>query len=106
MIAMCFLFTPTFNLFFVINAHYFGERAGKPYHDRFGAFGIRAYSDTTELTQSGKAMCEVRRQGGFLLLFFTPKCAHCLPDRALQNMGAIAPIVELARPHSVPVRGC
>ena len=104
-IALCFLFFPVFAVYPAVQAHFFGDRAKKPFNYQFGPFGVRAYSDTSELTQSWKAISKVKRRGGFLLLFFTPKCAHCLPYSTLEELGAVEPIVQLAREHGVPVYG-
>ncbi|UHQ24308.1 YcxB family protein [Lysobacter sp. 5GHs7-4] len=88
-----------------IAVHCFGAHKRRTYQYDFGDFGLRAHSDTEEWTQSWKAITLVKRQGGFLLLFFSSRCAHCLPARQLQQHNALQPILSLARAHGVNVRG-
>lgn len=88
-----------------IAMHCFGAHKGRTYQYSFGDFGLRAHSDTEEWTQSWKAITLVKRQGGFLLLFFSSRCAHCLPSAQLQHQNALQPILSLARAQGVRVRG-
>ena len=86
---------------FAIAVHFFGMHKDRTYQYHFGDFGLRACSDVEEWTQSWKAITRVKRQGGFLLLFFSRSRAHCLPSRQLQQQGALEPILSLARAHGV-----
>jgi hypothetical protein len=104
-IVLFFAFTPVFLAVHAVKTHFFSERKGKPYNYEFGDSGMRASSDTTQLTQSWQAISKIKRQGGFLLLFFSPRCAHCLPYRQLSELGTIEPILSLAREHDVRVYG-
>jgi hypothetical protein len=105
LILLCLLFTPLLLTYYALKAHFFGERKDKPFNYQFGDFGLRAFSDTEELTQSWKAISKVKRQGGFLLLFFSARCAHCLPYRQLSELGAVDSIVAMAHAHGVRVYG-
>lgn len=104
-IAAAVCFPLSLQLFFAIAVHCFGAHKGRTYQYGFGDFGLRAHSDTEEWTQSWKAITRVKRQGGFLLLFFSSNRAHCLPARQLQQRNALEPILSLARAHGVSVRG-
>lgn len=103
--VVCVLFQPLLLTYYALKAHFFGERKNSPFNYQFGDFGLRAYSETEEWTQSWKAISKVKRQGGFLLLFFSPRCAHCLPYRQLSALGAADQIATLARLHGVRVYG-
>lgn len=81
--------------------HFSRTHKGRIYRYRFGDFGLRALSETEEWTQSWKAILQVKQQGGFLLLFFSRNCAHCLPSRQVRE--ALGPILSLARAHGVRV---
>ena len=104
-IAAAMSFPLLLQAFFAIAVHFFGAHKGRSYQYHFGDFGLRAYSDTEEWTQSWKAITQAKCQGGFLLLFFSRGRAHCLPARQLQQQGALEPILSLARAHGVRVRG-
>ena len=104
-IAAAMSFPLLLQAFFAIAVHFFGAHKGRTYQYHFGDFGLRAYSDTEEWTQSWKAITQAKCQGGFLLLFFSRGRAHCLPARQLQQQGALEPILSLARAHGVRVRG-
>ncbi len=105
LIVICLFFTPFLITYNALMAHFFGEQKNTLFNYQFGDFGLRAFSDTEELTQSWKAISKVKRQGGFLLVFFSSRCAHCLPYRQLSELGAVEPIVTLARNHGVRVNG-
>lgn len=105
LIVLCFGFSPFLLTYYAVKAHFFGEQKGKPFNYEFGEFGVRAFSDTTELTQSWRATSKVKLQSGFLLLFFSPRCAHCLPYRQLSELDAVEPIISMARAHGVRVYG-
>ncbi len=105
LIALCLLFLPILLTYNALKVHFFGEHKDRPFSYQFGDFGLRAFNDAEELTQSWKAISKVKRQGGFLLLFFSSRCAHCLPYRQLSELGAIEPIVDIARAHGVRVYG-
>jgi hypothetical protein len=105
LIALCLLFIPLRFTYAALRAHFFGAHKNRPFNYQFGDFGLRAYNETEELTQSWKAISKVKLQGGFLMLFVSPRYAHCLPYRQLSELGAADQVAALARAHGVRVHG-
>jgi len=49
------------------------------------ATGVRSKSAHIEMLQDWTVFRSVRRRSGFLMLFFTKQCAHCIPLRWLDS---------------------
>jgi hypothetical protein len=56
------------------------------------AEGVRSRSAHTEVTQDWSVIRSVRVRSGFLMLFFTKQCAHCIPLRWISDaqIGSVA----------------
>jgi len=105
LIALSLLYLPLAILFRAWQGHRATRARQHLCRYEFGDFGVRTKSETSEWVQSWKAILKVKKQGGFLLLFFTRDCAHCLPYAQLESANLVAPLVDLARAHDVPVHG-
>ena len=63
--------------------------------------GVRSKSAHTEVMQDWTVFKFVRVRGGFLMLFFTKQCAHCIPLRWLDS-AQLKEVGSLARDARVP----
>ncbi len=102
--ALLLVFHPSMLTYHALKTHFLGKHKNQPFNSQFGDFGIRTLGDTVEITHSWKGISRIKRQGGVLLLFFSPGVAHCLPYRQLSDLGAPEKIADLARAHGVCVR--
>lgn len=71
-------------------------RANGPHRYRFDREGLCITTPNTEVKLRWAAIPRVRERAGFLLVYFHPHAAHCLPLRTLTRGEADA-IVRLAR---------
>lgn len=67
----------------------------------FSSEGVRSRSAHAEIRQDWSLIRSVRVRSGFLMLFFTRQCAHCIPLRHLSS-GKLGQIASLARAAQVP----
>jgi hypothetical protein len=100
----CFLFTPLMIVIGATSAH-FNKRLREPFTYTFNDTGIHVSAVTYEYTHKWAAISRVKRLGGFLMFFFSPGCAHCMPLHAVNAAQALKPLVGLARKHGVPADG-
>ena len=91
----CFAFVPFMILWNAFRAHRANRNKG-PYHYRFDSLGIHVTTATSELTHRWPAIMRTRKTRRMFYLYFTRRCAHCVPLRALPTGGATEEIEQLA----------
>ncbi|BAV96215.1 MULTISPECIES: YcxB family protein [Bacteria] len=85
---------------------YFGHRQSRePFVYLFDADGVHVSATTYEYTHKWPAIFKVKRSAGFLMFFFSPGCAHCIPLRAIADRATQADLVAMAAAHGADVRG-
>jgi hypothetical protein len=99
LVSSCFGFVPSMFLWNAYRTHR-ASRAKGPY--RFNAAGVHVSTRTTQLTHLWPGILRVRERRGILFLYFTKRCAHCVPLRALTTPGASAAIHQFAVAGGVP----
>jgi hypothetical protein len=99
--AACFAFVPCMFLWNAYRAQR-ASRAKGPYVYRFNNAGVHVSTRTIQLTLLWPAILRVRERRGMLFLYFTKRCAHCVPIRALPAPQALAEIYQFAIAGGVP----
>ncbi|HEY5852364.1 MAG TPA: YcxB family protein [Lysobacter sp.] len=97
----CALFAPSMAIIGAISAH-FNKRNRERFTYTFNDIGIHVSADSYEYTHKWVAISRVKRLGGFLMIFFSPGCAHCMPLHAVHAAEAFEPLLKLAAEHGVP----
>jgi hypothetical protein len=99
--AGCFGFVPCMLLWNTYRAHR-ANRAKGPYLYRFNTAGVHVSTPTSQLTHYWPAILRVRERRGILFLYFSKRCAHCVPLRALPAPEASTAIYQFAVAGGVP----
>jgi hypothetical protein len=102
-VLACFMFTPVFLVFGVTVNHRFNKSMREPFTYSFDTDGIHVAATTYEFTHKWAAISRVKIFGGFLMFFFTPGNAHCIPLGAVQQSGTLTPLLQLASAQGVKV---
>ena len=100
----CILFMPLMVTIGAVSAH-FNKRFREPFIYTFNERGVHVSAVTYEYTHKWAAISHVKPLGGFLMFFFSPGCAHCMPLHAVNAARAFEPLVNLAREHGVSANG-
>lgn len=103
-IVLALLFMPIMVLFGTAMTHFFNRQAREPFTYTFDADGIHVSAVTYEYTHKWPAIFKVKRKFGFLLFFFSPGMAHCLPLRDIPDPALQAALVSMAAAHGADVR--
>lgn len=103
-LAACFSFTPVFAVVIVLMGHFGTKAARDPFTYRFDENGIHVKAATHEFTHRWSGIRKITRFGGFLMLFYSPGLAHCLPLKWL-SAAELQGIVALATAQGVKVKG-
>jgi len=97
----CFAFVPVMILWNTFRAQRAARKKG-PYHYRFDSLGVHVTTQISELTHRWPAILRVRKTRKMLYLYFTKRCAHCVPLRVLPTSDAPGEIQRLAAAGGVP----
>jgi hypothetical protein len=100
----CILFAPVMVVIDAVRTH-LNMRSREPFTYTFNDTGIHISAVTYEYTHRWTAISRVRVLGGFLMFFFSPGCAHCMPMRDVIAAGALEPLLKLAETNGVSVAG-
>jgi hypothetical protein len=100
-VLFAFGFAPIMAVLNALAVHY-NKRFRGPFIYTFSAEGIHAESVTYAYTHRWAAISRVKTLGGFLMFFFAPGAAHCLPLKRLQPAEK-AELIRMAREHGVAV---
>jgi len=99
----CFMFTPSFVVLGVAITYYLNKAAREPFTYKFDAGGVHISTATYEFTHKWSAISQVKRFGGFLMFFFSPGQAHCIPIGVVQRSGELEQLLQLAQENDVEV---
>jgi len=103
LLAIGLLFYPLV-LTIAVLATYFGNpQAREPFTYTFDDRGIHVSAESYEFTHRWSAISRITCCGGFLLLFFSPNCAHTIPVRFVEQAGMIGPLRALAKDNGVAI---
>jgi len=97
----CFAFVPCMVLWNTYRAQR-ADRTKGPYHYCFDAEGVHVTTPISALTHRWPAILRARKTKGMLYLYFTKRCAHCIPLRVLPTSSAAQEIEQLAAAGGVP----
>ena len=100
-LGACLLVTPLFTVLAVVVTYFSAPHAREPFKYSFDDDGIHVQSRRYAFTHKWEAILRVKRAGGFILFFFGPGVAHCLPVAAVQDARAEEALFALARRHGV-----
>lgn len=98
------LFMPLLTVISAVSVH-FNKVSREPFTYTFDSTGIHVSAVTYEYTHKWAAISHVKLLGGFLMFFFSPGRAHCMPLHAVNAAGVFRPLVNLAKEHGVSVVG-
>ena len=104
-VVLAILFVPAMVLLGAALTHFFHRQSREPFTYVFDGEGIHVSATTYEYTHKWPAIFKVRRTWGFLMFYFSPGCAHCIPLRSIPDRGLQAQLVEMAASHGADVRG-
>jgi hypothetical protein len=68
----------------------FNPVAREPFRYVIDDQGIHVFAKSIDYTHRWSVISQAKRSAGFLMLFFKPGCAHCLPLKALEASGQLA----------------
>ena len=100
----CILFMPLMTVISVLSVH-FNKVSREPFTYSFNETGIHVSAVTYDYTHKWAAISHVKLLGGFLMFFFSPGRAHCIPLHAVRDAGVFETLVNLANAHGVSVAG-
>ena len=100
-LVLCLLFHPAMVVTGVAAAHFGNKHVREPFTYSFNDSGIHVSAATYEYTHRWPAISRVEQIGGYLMFFFSPGCAHCIPVEAARSAGVLEPLVAMARAHGV-----
>ncbi len=103
-VMMCLLFTPFLITVIALATHYGNKIAREPFTYRIDDGGIHVTSASLEFTHRWSTIQKVQPVAGYLMLFFGPGQAHCLPLEWL-SADDISTIVALAGAQGVTAKG-
>jgi len=104
LIALAFAFAPAVVLIGTAMTHYFHRQSREPFTYTFDGDGIHVAAVTYDFTHKWPAIFKVRRNRWFLMFFFSPGCAHCIPFRAVPDPAVQAALVAMAAAQGADVR--
>ncbi|MEH6419925.1 YcxB family protein [Pseudomonas sp. CGJS7] len=103
-LLVCLLFVPVMVLLGAATTHYMNKQAREPFTYTFDADGIRAVGVTYEYAHKWPAIFQVKRRSGFLMFFFAPACAHCIPLRTIPDPDLQASLIAMAAANGADTR--
>ncbi|WP_394539739.1 YcxB family protein [Lysobacter enzymogenes] len=103
-IVLVFAFVPAMVLLGTAMTHYFHRQSREPFAYTFDGEGIHVAAVTYDFTHKWPAIFKVKRRRWFLMFFFSPGCAHCIPFRAIPDSAVQAALVAMAAAHGADVR--
>jgi hypothetical protein len=98
-LLVCLLITPLFTVIAVAIPYVSSPMMREPFTYSFDDSGIHVHAGTYNYTHKWHAISQVKRAGGFMLFFFGPGTAHCLPLAAIRRANAEESLLDLARKH-------
>lgn len=105
LVVVCLLFTPLVVLVTAVATHFTNKQLREPFTYSFNSGGIHVSAASYELMHRWSAISRVKQLGGFLMFFFSPGCAHCIPLRVVNSAGILQPLLTLARDNGASVDG-
>jgi len=105
LVAFCFALMPLVLAISAIGALIVGGRMREPLNYAFDGAGIHVWTSAFQHSQDWSQVVRMKRTGGFLLFFVSPRQAHAIPLRALPSAQAEAALIALARAHGVGAAG-
>jgi hypothetical protein len=97
LIAICLLFYPAVLVASTTISHFCSRHLREPFTYTFNDSGIHVSAISYEYTHRWSTISHVKPFAGFLMFFFSPGCAHCIPLKVVQSAGALGPLLALAR---------
>lgn len=104
-IVLCFAFVPGVLMLGAAATHYLHKQSREPFTYEFDSDGIRAVGATYEYAHKWPAIFQVKRRAGFLMFFFSPGCAHCIPLRSIPDPADQASLVAMAASKRADISG-
>lgn len=104
-VAGSLLFYPAMVVLGTTAAHYGNRHMREPFTYSFDDSGIHVSARSYEYTHRWSTISRVRKSGGFLMFFFSPGCAHCIPLRAVESTETLGALVALAKRRGASVDG-
>lgn len=103
--VLCLAFVPVMLMLGAAITHYSHKQSREPFTYVFDADGIRAVGVTYEFAHKWPAIFQVKRRAGFLMFFFSPGCAHCIPLRSIPDSMVQASLIAMAAANGADTRG-
>ncbi len=100
LVAFCFALMPVVLAISAIGALVVGGRMREPLNYAFDGGGVHVWTSAFQHTHAWSQIVRMKRSGGFLLLFVSPRQAHAIPLRVLTGPQETA-LTALARAHGV-----
>jgi hypothetical protein len=89
----------------VMVTHFSNKHLCEPFTYSFDDSGIHISTASYEFTHRWSAILRVKKSCGFLMFFFSPGCAHCIPAKHIRSVGAWDSLVAMAKSHGANVDG-
>lgn len=96
-VLMLFLFNPVLLIFGVAINYLSYKTAREPFTYHFDENGIHVSAVSHEFTHKWSAITKVKATKRYLLFFFAPGAAHCLPLTAIRKAGVFEMLLLLSR---------
>ena len=104
-VAGCLLFVPAMLLLGAVSTHYLYKQSREPFTYVFDDDGIRAVGVSYEYAHKWPVIFKVKRRAGFLMFFFAPGAAHCIPLHSIADADLQASLIAMAAAKGADVSG-
>ena len=101
----CLFFFPFIVAIGAAANHLLNKHAREEFTYLFNSTGIHVSAASYELTHRWSTISRVKQLAGFVMFFFSPGCAHCVPLRAVRAAGVLGPLLRLAKENGAVVDG-
>jgi hypothetical protein len=104
-VACCLLFDPIILVVAVTVTYFSNKYMREPFTYSFDDSGIHVSAVSYEYSHRWAAIARVKKFCGFLMFFYSPGCAHCIPVKHIRSVGAWDSLIAMAKRHGANVDG-
>ena len=102
-IGIAFVVLPLCQILAVSMGYALNPVAREPFRYVIDEQGIHVFAKSIDYTHHWSVVSRVVRRAGFLMLFFRPGCAHCLPRPALDASGQLPELLAFLEARGLKV---
>jgi len=96
-VSACLAFYPLTNVVGIGLSHITRPHMREPFTYLFDDAGIHVSATSYEFTHRWSTISRVKKLGAYLMFFYAPGCAHCVPLGVIREAGALQSLLVMAR---------